>query len=236
MTGVGSRRWRSSERIAEEVLRDMGFEVLERHHRIVVDGVEVGEVDILARSRNGELYAVEVKAGRVDVTALRQAYVNALLLGAKPMIIARGYADEAAEKLAEKLGVRVVNLSDVFLVDADELEEVVYESVSRALAELLEALSRIEALEPRYTRLLQAIAESSGLDEAAERLGVSVKELASMVAEARRKGVLPRSARSFQQLRGYARLALALLRLTSVTRRLSESVERLESILERLGA
>ncbi len=230
----GARRWRASERIAEEVLRSLGFEILDKHRKVVVDGVEVGEVDMLARGPGGELYAVEVKAGRVDVTGLRQAYVNAMLLGAKPMVVARGFADEAAEKLAERLGVRVVNLSDVFLVDADELEEVVYEAVSRALSELLSALSRVEELEPRYTRLLEAVAGSEGLDEAAEKLGVSVEEAARLLAEARRRGVIPRSARGYAALRAYARLALSLLRLSVLTRRLEEAVEKLERLTEGL--
>ena len=43
-------RWRSSERIAEEILRNLGFEIVEHHKRIVVEGFEIGEVDFVARS------------------------------------------------------------------------------------------------------------------------------------------------------------------------------------------
>ena len=66
-----ARRGASSERIAVDVLERMGFKVLERGRRIVVDGVEVGEADIIAESPSGDRYCVEVKAGRASVNDLR---------------------------------------------------------------------------------------------------------------------------------------------------------------------
>ncbi|AEM38806.1 RecB family-like endonuclease [Pyrolobus fumarii 1A] len=235
MARSGEKRWRSSERIALHVLEEMGYRILETHKRIIIDGVEVAEVDAIVEAPSGEKYAVEIKAGRIDVTTLRQAYVNALLLDAKPMVVARGFADEAAEKLAEKLGVETVILSDSFLVDADELEEIVKEALASTIEDVIAALSRVSSLRPRDVELLRAIADSETLEELAKRLGVGIRDAARMLAEARRAGVVPRSLRSYAAIRGYARLALALLRLSALVDTLESSVERLERIASTLG-
>jgi predicted RecB family endonuclease len=108
------RRWLSSERIAQEVLETIGFKILETRKKIILNDIEIGEVDAIAVDDKGTLYAVEVKAGKADITGVRQAYINALLLNAKPVIVCKGFADDAAKELAEKLGVQVIQLSDVF--------------------------------------------------------------------------------------------------------------------------
>ncbi len=231
----GGWRWRSSELIAFRVLEDMGFEILETHKRLVVDGVEVAEVDAIAKGPDGEMYAVEVKAGRIDVTAVRQAYSNAALLGYKPLVVGRGFADEAAEVTAKRLGVRVVLLPDAFLVDVDELERSVEEAIWSALERLFDALGAATHLRPEDYELLSALAESTSLSELAEKLGVGQREAARMIAEARRRGVIPRGLRGFTALRGYARLALTLLKLRGLVDTLESSVERLEKLVEGLG-
>jgi len=111
------------------LLEELGFKVLETRHRVIVNGVEIGEVDVVAEDGEGTRWAVEVKAGKLDVNGIRQAYVNAVVLGLKPMVVCKGFADDAARQLAELLGVRVIQLSDVFLVEDEELELVVKEAV-----------------------------------------------------------------------------------------------------------
>ncbi len=68
-----------------ELLSRLGLKVISRRVKVTVNGgVEVGEVDIVAEDGSGSKYAIEVKSGKVDVSAIRQAYVNAKVLNAKP--------------------------------------------------------------------------------------------------------------------------------------------------------
>ena len=231
----GGWRWRSSERIAFRTLEDMGFEILETHKRLTIDGVDVAEVDAVARGPDGEMYAVEVKAGRIDVTAVRQAYSNAALLGYKPLIVGRGFADEAAELTARKLGVRVVLLPDAFLTDIDELEKSVEEAIWTILERVFEAVDAASSLRPEDYRLLSALAESESLSQLAEKLGVGEREAARLLASARKKGIIPRGLRGFTALRGYAKLATILLKLRGLVDTLESSIEKLEKLVEGLG-
>lgn len=112
------------ERYVLDILPSLGFVPKALRYKIYRGDVEVGEVDILATDNKGETYAIEVKAGRVDITGIRQAYVNAKLIGARPMVIARGYADEGARELAKELGVEVVILPDYFFLSIDDLYSV----------------------------------------------------------------------------------------------------------------
>mgnify|MGYP001770639131 CR=1 FL=1 len=75
-----------------DLLPALGLTPLAHRYKILKDGVEVGEVDVLAQDSAKRLYAVEIKAGKVDVSGVRQAYINAKLLNATPMVICRGYA------------------------------------------------------------------------------------------------------------------------------------------------
>jgi predicted RecB family endonuclease len=241
------RRWLSSERIAQAVLRELGFEVLEVRKKIVLNGVEVGEADAVVRDQSGEVYAVEVKAGRLDVGGVRQAYVNAVLLGAKPMVVCKGFADDAAAELAEKLGVRVLQLSDVFLVESEELYVVVKEVVEEALVEYFELFYGFEPqLKPEHYSILEAIYRSSTLEEAAERLGMSADELAKKLGELRKQGILPKWADKYATIRRVARLLIQkqsiasaledLRRLGESVRRLGEEVKKLEESIRAVSA
>jgi len=188
---VGSSRGRASEDIAFRFLEELGYKILETRKRVVVDGVEVGEVDAIAVDGNGVKWAVEVKAGALDVNGVRQAYVNAMLVGAKPLIVCRGYADEAARKVAEKLGVKVLVLSDWFLVDSVELALVVESVFERVLERFLEQIVLAGGrVGEEDVRVLRVLAESSSIVDAAKRLGVRVEDVARLVAGLREKGVL----------------------------------------------
>jgi predicted RecB family endonuclease len=233
----GERRWLSSERVAVRVLEELGYRVLELHKRVRIEGVDVAEIDAIALGPDGERYAVEVKAGRLDVTGVRQAYANAVLVGAKPLVVCKGFADESARVLAEKLGVKVIQLSDVFLVDAEELEDLVrtatYEALVDALRIVLDPTLRVK---PRYLDVLKVIAEQPTIVDAAKKLGLDVKQLASLISEMRREGLIPRWARTWSAIRGIALLLAARARLQAVLDTLSENLEKLRSLLEKLGA
>jgi len=127
------------EDIAVKYLEMQGFEVLQRRRRIFINGVEVGEVDIVAR-RDGTLYAIEVKAGKADITAIRQAYVNAKLLGAKPLIVARGFANDEARELANALGVEIVALPEYVLMSVDEVMGMLVHALEQAAARIASAM------------------------------------------------------------------------------------------------
>ena len=127
------------EDIVVKYLESQGFEILRRRHRIFIHGVEVGEVDIVAE-KGGEIYAIEVKAGKADITAVRQAYVNAELLNAKPMIVCRGLANDEARELAKRLGVEVLALPDYALVTLEELEKLVQAAIEGLVQRLVSAI------------------------------------------------------------------------------------------------
>jgi predicted RecB family endonuclease len=56
------------ERYVLDLLPALGLFPKASRHRIYRNGVEVGEVDILAVDGDGNTYAVEVKAGKIDIT------------------------------------------------------------------------------------------------------------------------------------------------------------------------
>lgn len=218
----------ASERIAMGVLEEMGFKVIDLNKKIIINGVEVGEIDALVSDQSGEQYAVEIKAGRIDVSGIRQAYINAMLVGAKPLVVAKGFADEAARELAERLGVRVIQLSDVFLVDSEELYVIMREVIEETLTDYLEVFySFSPGLKPEHLQLLEAIAESSSIDEASERLGVDPASLAKRIEDLRRAGILPRWASKYNTVK---RIALLITHRHSVLKAHEESTRILQMI------
>lgn len=181
---------KSSEAIAASYLESLGFKIVDVHRKVVINDVEISDVDIVAE-RDGVLYAVEVKAGGVDVDAIRQAYVNAKLVKAKPMVIGRGYSDPRAEVVARELGVDVILLPDLMVLSVNELRDVIRETLYSVLGELLSFIAYCGKLGEGDLEVLRAIAESETFTEACEKLGVSERELASRIASLRSKGVLP---------------------------------------------
>jgi predicted RecB family endonuclease len=177
------------ERYVVDLLPALGLYPRAVRHKVYRNGVEVGEVDILAVDERGEAYAVEVKAGRVDIAGVRQAYVNAKLLGAKPLVIARGYADEGARQLARELGVDVILLPDYVFLSIDDL----YAALTNSLARFLAALAATAAnLSDREIEIVESCPD---LQCICERL--DCEELFSR---------LPREARSYELLVSAARL------------------------------
>lgn len=210
-----SRRvWRASEAIASSLLEEMGYRVRGRRVKVEVSGVEVGEVDIIAE-KDGVIYAVEVKAGALDVSGVRQAYVNAKLLGARPLVVARGFSDESAKALAERLGVEVIVLPDSLPITPEEVHEAVRQAVLEAMEELVSRLFDCPSLSPEEAEVLEAVAASDSILDAAERLGVTVDELAARLGSLRKRGILAHG--SYKRLRVQAGLALLCLKLSGKT-------------------
>lgn len=199
-------RGRASVEIAKRVLEKRGYTVIDENARIRLNGLEVGEVDLLARGPSGELLAVEVKAGGIGVSELKQLYVNALILNAKPVAVARSASDEA-RALASRLGIELVELSDLLTVDEEELYNVVKSAVEDALFELLTALPAVS--DDRIARLLEAVAQGENLEQAARIMGLETGELEKSLGELRRSGLLPPLA-GYGRLRAYAKALLAL--------------------------
>ncbi len=210
-----SRRvWRASEAIAASLLEELGYRVRRRRVKVEVSGVEVGEVDIVAE-KDGVIYAVEVKAGALDVSGVRQAYVNAKLLGARPMVVARGFSDDSAKALAKRLGVEVVVLPDSLPITPEEVHEAVRQAVLEALEELVSRLFDCPPLSPEEVEVLEAVTASDSISDAAERLGVTVDELAARLRSLRKRGILAHG--SYKRLRVQAGLALLCLKLSGKT-------------------
>ncbi len=206
---MASRRGFWTEALAFHVLESMGFELVSYRHRIVKDGVEVAEVDALAR-KNGELYAVEVKSGRISTTDVRQAVANAQLLGAKPLIVARGFSDKSAEVYAKELGVEVVLLPEYFhFVSTEELFQLVEDALVRTIDRLLDR--NVESLSEEELRVLREIASSRDADEVCRRLGIDSKSFSRLLSSLRERGVI--SEGPFEKLRVQARIALILRRV-----------------------
>ncbi len=206
-----------AEELAESLLSRLGYRIVDRRKRVEIAGVDVAEIDIVAE-KEGDVYAVEVKAGKVSVTDIRQAFSNAALIGAKALIVCRGFSNEAARLLADKLGVRVLVL-DEFLgfVSLDELSRVLERALERSL--LTYMLAGLAEAEPEDEKALEALAYSRTPEEAARRLGLGIKELGRVISRLVEKGLI-RQAPNYAILRAQAALALDRLRL----RRLYDSI------------
>ncbi|MEM1735537.1 MAG: recombinase RecB [Desulfurococcaceae archaeon] len=202
------RKWRSSEEIAVKVLEKNGFRIIDRGAKIVINGIEVGEVDAIAEDPSGVRYAVEIKAGTIDINGIRQAYVNSQLLGYKPLIVAKGFADESAEILASNLGVKTLLLSDQFIIDAEELEVIVETAFWRIIENVLDMMFIERALEAEDEETLNAMVKSGTIKELAESLNCSIEEAVDKIRKLQDKNVLGRNTKNYQELRLQAKLIL----------------------------
>ena len=222
-----ARRGESSLRIAAEVLEESGLKVIETSRRITLGGVEAGEVDIIAEDPQGLRYAVEVKAGRAGVSDVRQAYVNALLLELKPMLVCKGLADEAAQAVAEKLGVKVLQLPDYYiLLEGEELEYAVREAVADTLSKALAAASALD-------ELAETLAQSQDMEEASRRAGCTPRELAAALSRLRREGKIPRKT-SFKLLKLAAQITLLKSSLAERLSRIEEEIAEVKEALRKI--
>lgn len=234
-----SRRWLSSERVAIRVLEDLGYSIQDVRKKIVVNDTVVGEVDAIVSDGVGQVFAVEIKSGKIDVSGIRQAYVNSVILGVKPLVVCKGFADDAAKELAERLGVKVIQLSDIFLVESEELETLLREVLEDTVAEYFEALHGAGySIGATHLEVLRAIAETTAIDEAAEKLGIDVHTLTKRIDEMRSAGILPRWARRYSTLKRIARLYTQrqnIIRIVDDVARLYELLKSIEQQLNQIA-
>ncbi|MDH5816551.1 MAG: hypothetical protein QE164_07235 [Candidatus Nezhaarchaeota archaeon] len=228
------KRGLSSERVAIGILERMGFKVLDTRKKIVKDGVEVGEVDIVASNPEGEVYAVEVKAGKASVSDIRQAYTGALLLGMRPMVICKGFADVAAETVARELNVKVLTIPEYYiLLEVEELEL----AVKAALQDFADELSYPvllpygEKLTREEIKLLKTITSSNSLEEAASKLKLTIQDVWRKVSDLRSRGII-RASWSFDKLKVQAKRILACKELNDRLKRIEKRLDRVERMLE----
>ncbi len=226
-----SARGRSSERIARGILEKLGYKILETNKAIILGKSEAFEVDILAQGPEGEKYCVEVKAGKAGVSDIRKVYADSEILGYKPLLVCKGYADEAAGEVAEKLGVKVIELSEYhLLLDPEELEIIVRNAVQEVLTEYgFYPLPAWEEIKERDWEIIEAIANSKSFEEAAQSLGMSTKDLGHKIGALREIGVFPTKGQSFSNLKKHAQ---QLVHRYSIIRKL-ERIEKTLNIIEK---
>ncbi len=208
MTISAKRKWRSSERIALSFLEELGYRIIDTHVRVKQHGFEIAEIDAVVEDNNGVKYAVEIKAGRIDVNGVRQAYVNAIVAGYKPLVVAKGYADDSARELAERLGVKVIQLSDYFLIEAEELENIIRDTITNTLADFLSIIAEEKQISPEDLRLLEQIVSSPTMKDLSEKLGLQIRDVVREIRKLQNKGIIPKNAKNYGKTRLYAAMCL----------------------------
>lgn len=177
-----------SEMLAELVLELKGYVIKQRRYIVQKDGVKLAEIDAIAE-KDGKTYAVEIKSGRISVTDIRQAFSNARLINAQPLIIGRGFADDSAKRYAEELNVEILLYPDyIVFMGPEELQALLEKSLTRFFLEILSGDPK--ALSDKDWEIINAIAKNKTLAEAAKKLGVSERELGRKIGELRNKGAL----------------------------------------------
>lgn len=222
----------SSERVALGILERVGFRVLDTRRKIVKNGVEVGEVDMVAVSPEGELYAVEVKAGKASVSDIRQAYTGALLLGMKPLVICKGLADAAAETVAKELNVKVLTIPEYYILfEVEDLELAVKAALQDLMDELGPPVPYGERLKRSDLKLLRAIASSNSIEEVSAKLKISSQEVWSHISNLRVRGVL-KGSWGFDRLKMHVKRILAYTSIEERLKRLERRLKRVEELVE----
>lgn len=215
----------SSERIAKRLLENRGFHILSTKHVIKEGDEKIAEVDIIAEDSNGKRYAVEVKAGKGDMNSIRQTYANAKLCEYKPMLICKGYADDAARKAAIKLDVKVVELSEYYLLlEPEELESI----IKKCIEEVFEThgfLPYTAEIDDKDRKLLKTISTAKNFDEAAKQIKIDQKELGKKIEDLTNRSILPNRSLSFRDLK---RCSSSILVRSEIMLKLNEIEKRLK--------
>ncbi|MDI6859337.1 MAG: hypothetical protein QMC85_02455 [Methanocellales archaeon] len=222
----------SAERIAVGILEKLGFVVVQTSHKVKISDAEVVEIDIVAK-KSGEMFAVEVRAGKVDVSSIRHAYANASLVGYKPMVVCKGFSDDAAKIVADELGVEVIELSEFYvLLGPEELETVVRTAIIKVMDEYgLRPIPPYEALSESDLKFLEMICKSTSLEDILRTM--SEKQWGEKIRELRERDIFPRGISvNFKDIRDQAKRILSQY---DIVRRLEKVEKRLKEIRKRLG-
>jgi predicted RecB family endonuclease len=226
-------RGRSSERIARGILERLGYKILETNKKITVDEAEAFEVDILALNPKGEKYCVEVKAGSASVSDIRQVFADSEILGLKPLLICKGFADEAAEAVAKELEVGLVRLSEYYiLLEPEELEVIVRTAVQDVLDSYgFYPLPGWRAIEEEDLELMEKIAEAEDFIEAAKSLHLGNEELGQRIGKLREKGLFPKRGQDFTALKRHCQQIIHRYALLHSLDEIKKRLKRIEKTL-----
>lgn len=200
-----SVKGRSSERIAEEILKRLGYEILEKNKKVTLGKAEAFEIDFIVRDSKGVEYAVDVKAGKASVSDLRQIYADSEMLDRQPLIVCKGLADEAAKAVAGELGVKALTFSAHYiLLEPEELETIVRSAVRDVLGEYgFYPLPPQDMIGRSDLKIIRKVAMSASIDEAAKALDLETESLGRRLGEMRRKEMLPRRPQDYSALRKF---------------------------------
>lgn len=196
-----------SEELARLLLESLGYTIEKIRHKVILNGNEVAEVDVIATDPLGEKYGVEVKSGEISISDVRQTYINAKLAKVKPMIIGKGFSNESSARLAQELNVKVLLLPNYVILTPEELYEVVRKSVVEVIAQLFEPPPKLEDEE---RKLLKELILSSSFNELSQRLGINEKVLGEVFRSLRNKRVLPKTLKGYSLIKVRALIALLL--------------------------
>lgn len=223
-------RGRSSERIARGVLERLGYEVLETNKIVTVDEAGAFEVDILAVDSEGEKCCVEVKSGQAGVSDIRQVFADSRLLDLKPILICKGFANEAAEAVAKELEVKMIRLSEYYiLLEPEELEVIVRTAVQDVLNEYgFYPLPPWEAVSDEDWEVMEVIAGAESFQEVAQLLHLSVEELGQRIGTMRESKVFPRKGQTFGDLKKHSQQLIQRYFLKHRLEEIENCLERIE--------
>lgn len=222
----------SSERIARGILERMNFQVLEERKKIVINGVEVAEVDAIAKSPENITYSVEIKAGKISVSDVRHAYANAKLLNLSPLIVCKGFIDAAAETTASELNVKVIQLPDYYLLlEPEELELIIRHAVQDALEDYEPQMFFFgKKISRKDAKIIEAIATTDNIVDAAKIAKMSVENFSKKIAYFKSKKIFS-STRNYKSIR---KQAIRILGYLSFEKRLKNIEKNLKNVIKKL--
>jgi len=205
----------SAEEIAWLMLKKMGYKILEWHHQVKRNNRKIAEIDLIAEDTKGLRYGVEVKAGKIGVSDVRQTYGNAVIEGLKPLIVCQGFSEESARLAAEELGVKVITFGEYFLLLS--IEDL-YMVVSRAVKDVMASYGLTppvlsEMVSDEDLKIISAISSSTSMNEAAEKANVNRETVEEVISRLKKNGVIPRDLRGYNQLRNACRNIVFQLRI-----------------------
>ena len=223
------RKGLSAERIAKRMLSSKGYNIVALNHKIDAGGENIAEIDILAE-KDGNMYAIEVKSGRANLSSIRQAYANAKLAGYKPLLICKK-ADEATKQAAKQLGVKIMEFSEYhLLLEPEELESIVKECMEEVMEEY-GFLPYAMQLKKNEKKILKAIAEAKDFAHAAEMLKMDSDSLGKKLSSLSKKGVLPSRSLSFNDLKRCSSAILARNELMERLERIERGLNKIKSMI-----
>lgn len=200
----------SSERIAESILKKLGYTILEKNKKITLAGIEAFEVDFIVENANGIEYIVEVKAGKGSVSDLRQLYADSKILNLRPLLVCKGLTDEAATTVVNELNIKVVTFNEFYLLlEPEELETIIRSAVKDVLNEYgFSPLPPWDMIGKAELRILQKIAISKNIDEATSKLHIKPVTLGKKLGELRGKRILPQQPQNYSALKKFCQQIL----------------------------